>query len=65
MEAHLTDAQLTTLAEQTPDFSYAYLKELCLGSILKWVQGEQRDSLFATITSHRELLISQSPILRD
>ena len=51
------------IANETQDFSFAYLKELCLGSILKWVRDGEQGSLAKTFQDYRQTLQQQSPRL--
>jgi len=64
-DAKLIDRHLDILSESSQKFSYAFLKELCLGSILKWVQEDAKHSLFDTMNLYRELLVDQSPSLAN
>lgn len=55
-ETHWTDQEMDDLAEQTEGFSFAYLKELVVSSLLRWMHGA--DGLFS------EVLNSQAAELR-
>lgn len=61
--ARLVEPELASLATDSERFSYAFLKELCLGSILKWVQEGSPPRLFDTMNRYRKLLVEQSPSL--
>ena len=51
-------------AEDTDRFSYAYLKELWLGSLLEWVRKDKHDEIADVIVQQQQVLVAQSPQLR-
>jgi hypothetical protein len=55
----LTDAQRDTLVEQTDGFSFAYLKELCLAAVLRWMKQRPADGLHPILVSQLEVLRAQ------
>jgi len=63
--SQMSESDTNRIADVTSNFSFAFLKELCLGSILSWVQGESDSHLVDAILSYRDLLVSQSPNLEE
>jgi AAA+ superfamily predicted ATPase len=55
----LSAAQLADLVERTDGFSFAYLKELCLSALLRWLKQRPTDGLFAILESQLETLRAQ------
>jgi ATP-dependent 26S proteasome regulatory subunit len=52
----LSDAEIAELAVITEDFSYAYLKELVLSSMMKWISGSGSLSMASAMRSQLESL---------
>lgn len=61
LDAHLklTPGQLASLVEHTDGFSFAYLKELCLASVLRWMKQRPADGLFPLLEAQLEVLRAQ------
>lgn len=59
-EVRLNDQEVAQLASLTEEFSFAYLKELCLGGILKWVQEGESTSLVEELKNYKSLLKRQN-----
>jgi ATPase family associated with various cellular activities (AAA) len=57
-EIRLSEQVISQIAAQTDNFSFAYLKELFLSSMIRWVG-------VMTTTKIEDVLISQIPILRE
>jgi hypothetical protein len=57
-DLRLTEAERATLVERTEGFSFAYLKELCLSSVLRWMK-HRTDTLFPMLESQLEVLRAQ------
>jgi hypothetical protein len=60
-ELHVSDDELTTIAEGTDGFSYAYLKELFVSSLMRWVGDESTGfgaHLVAQIGALREQMMT-------
>lgn len=57
-EIRLSEEVISQIAAQTDDFSFAYLKELFLSSMIRWM------GVMAT-TKIEDVIISQIPILRE
>ena len=55
----LTAEHLATLVESTDGFSFAYLKELCLSTVLRWMQQRPRDGLAPIFAAQLEVLRAQ------
>jgi hypothetical protein len=55
----LTAEQHATLVERTEGFSFAYLKELCLAAVLRWMKHRPSDGLFPILDSQLEVLRAQ------
>jgi SpoVK/Ycf46/Vps4 family AAA+-type ATPase len=52
----LTAEQHAVLVERTEGFSFAYLKELCLSAVLRWMKQRPSDGLFTILESQLEVL---------
>jgi hypothetical protein len=52
----LTPDQLAKLVEDTEGFSFAYLKELCLSAVLRWMKQRPADGLHPLFASQLEVL---------
>jgi SpoVK/Ycf46/Vps4 family AAA+-type ATPase len=55
----LTSEQHATLVEGTDGFSFAYLKELCLSAVLRWMKQRPTDGLYPILLSQLEVLCAQ------
>ena len=55
----LTDAGVSAAADATSDFSFAYLKELMLASIIDWIQASQSGDMDQFVTRQVSLLREQ------
>jgi hypothetical protein len=55
----LTPEQHATLVEGTDGFSFAYLKELCLATLLRWMKQRPSDGLYPIFASQLEVLRAQ------
>ena len=55
----LSADQHAIIAERTDGFSFAYLKELCLSAVLRWMKQRPRDGLFPILESQLEVLRAQ------
>ncbi len=58
-ELQISDSDIDRVAEQTEGFSYAYLKELWLSSIMAWINGER------VAGSMTDVMLSQIEFLRE
>jgi len=58
-ELKLTDDEIFAIAGLTDDFSFAYLKELVLSSMMKWINGAGSGSMFMVMTTQIDSLRSQ------
>jgi len=58
----LAAAGIVTLGEQTEGFSFAYLKELFLSSMMRWIAGEQKGSAPEAM---QQVMENQVSILRE
>lgn len=58
----LSDAGVSQIAELTDNFSFAYLKELCISSMIRWMgamkQGEMENVMIEQVAGLREQMIS-------
>jgi hypothetical protein len=55
----LTADQHAMLVERTEGFSFAYLKELCLSAVLRWMKQRPSDGLFPILDSQLDVLRAQ------
>jgi SpoVK/Ycf46/Vps4 family AAA+-type ATPase len=55
----LTQEQHASLVEGTDGFSFAYLKELCLSTLLRWMKQRPTDGLYPIFSSQLEVLRAQ------
>ncbi len=58
-ELHLEDDELRAVAEKTDAFSYAYLKELCLSSMMQWIAHPEPGRMFQTMLERADVLREQ------
>lgn len=62
----LTDEGIETISAQTEDFSFAYLKELFLSSMMRWISGPQQGAMEEVMTEQvnvlREQMVSASTL---
>ncbi|MEM6254924.1 MAG: ATP-binding protein [Cyanobacteria bacterium P01_D01_bin.156] len=58
-EMRLTDTAIETLAEETEDFSFAYLRELLLAMMVRWMHQQTAGAMSLIATEQLELLKSQ------
>ncbi len=58
-DSRLTSDQLTTIAERTTGFSFAYLKELSLSSVVTWLAYNQDQPMATIINQQVDLLREQ------
>lgn len=62
----LTDEGIETISAQTEDFSFAYLKELFLSSMMRWISGPQQGAMEEVISGQvnvlREQMVSASTL---
>jgi hypothetical protein len=58
-ELKLTNAAIAATADETADFSFAYLKELMLASIVEWIQSERTNKMDAIVGRQVGLLRDQ------
>jgi hypothetical protein len=58
----LVEEGITKLSEMTAGFSFAYLKELFLSSMMRWIAAEQKDSAAGSMQQVMEM---QVDILRE
>jgi hypothetical protein len=61
-ELQLLEEGITKLSEMTQGFSFAYLKELFLSSMMRWIAAEQKDS---TSESMQQVMEMQVDVLRE
>ncbi|SRR5581483_3867893 len=54
----LSEAGLGSVSEQTEGFSFAYLKELCLASTMRWLAAAQPGAM-------DEVMLAQAQVLRE
>lgn len=59
---HLTEEGITRLGEITEGFSFAYLKELFLSSMMRWVAVERKESVPETM---QQVMETQVGVLRE
>jgi hypothetical protein len=55
----LTAEQHAVLVERTEGFSFAYLKELCLSAVLRWMKHRPADGLFPLLGLQLDVLRAQ------
>jgi hypothetical protein len=55
----LSGSELARLIEHTEGFSFAYLKELCLSAVLRWMKQRPGDGLFPILGSQLDVLRAQ------
>ncbi|HEY7419155.1 MAG TPA: ATP-binding protein, partial [Ktedonobacteraceae bacterium] len=55
----VSDATIVQLAKATEDFSFAYLKELFLSSMMRWIAHPQQDTMEHTLISQVNVLHEQ------
>ena len=58
-ELKLSEAGIAAAAEATQSFSFAYLKELMLSSVMAWMNEEERASMDSVVLAQVSLLRSQ------
>jgi AAA+ superfamily predicted ATPase len=58
-ELHLSDEGVARLAELTNDFSFAYLKELFLSSMMRWISRQQEGTMEQVMESQVSVLHEQ------
>ncbi len=56
---HITDGQADELIAKTDGFSFAYLKELFLSSMIRWMKTKEKDAMFGILDSQLETLRTQ------
>src|SRR5262249_47727227 len=61
-ELQLTDSEAATVAECTDRFSFAYLKELFLSSMMQWVGNQESDQPPARMGN---VLLKRARLLRE
>ncbi len=54
-----TDDQRATLVEATDGFSFAYLKELCLSALLRWMKHRPETGLYPILHAQLDVLRAQ------
>ncbi len=52
----LPEESLYTLVRETDAFSFAYLKELCLSAVLRWMKQRPPEGLYPLLTSQLDVL---------
>ena len=52
----LPEEKLDTLVRETDSFSFAYLKELCLSAVLRWMKQRPPEGLYPLLTSQLDVL---------
>lgn len=58
-ELHLSEESIARLAELTSDFSFAYLKELFLSSMMRWISRQQESTMEQVMESQVSVLHEQ------
>ena len=56
---HLTESEAAALVEGTEGFSFAYLKELFLSSMIRWMKQQKAGSMAAIATDQLKTLREQ------
>ena len=64
-EMHLTADTLAVVVEQTQGFSFAYLKELFVASMMRWISAPQRAPMDTVIREQTVLLREQMHSMND
>lgn len=61
----ISESDVESLALATEGFSFAYLKELFLSSMMEWISQESRSSMAAVMAGQVETLLSQMTTTMD
>jgi SpoVK/Ycf46/Vps4 family AAA+-type ATPase len=62
-DLRLSNAGACGVARETEGFSFAYLKELCMASMVRWISGAHRRSMDEVMIEQTELLRQQMKAL--
>ena len=65
VEMHLSEDTLAVIVEQTQGFSFAYLKELFVSSMMRWISAPQRAPMDTVIREQTALLREQMHSMND
>ena len=55
----ISDEESASLANDTEGFSFAYLKELFLSAMIRWMKTRQRGGMFLQLTTQLQTLREQ------
>ena len=57
---HLDPAEIPSIATATAGFSFAYLKELMISSLMRWIDGDPNEPLVTTV--ERQIVVLREQI---
>ena len=64
-ELQTTPAAITTTAAATEGFSFAYLKELCLSAMMRWISRPERSNMETVLAEQSALLREQMSAMHE